>query len=595
MNKNLKYTMVLIALLTIYNSIPLHSRPGGGQSFSDESSSKSSSSENNSYSSESDDDKTWDYQNDHSDNEDDYRSDSDRSSGSTSEAGNADLDGHTVMIIFASFSLIGLGIFNFFSSTLFYDDRLIKKMIPYICFATAGYGIFAIVSHNMELKYNQEVKLAFYVLSGIVAFGAVRLVFGNDRSKSDFVTSSKSVTKVEVVSDIRKQTASLRETDPNFSMILFKEFAHLMYIEFYSNLGKPSLVKLMPYIQLFDPEMINGSTYTEIVIGELKVAELAVEKQNRILVKFYANYTEIKKNTGEYVRHQIGESWVFRRAKGVLTPEPEHMQVITCPSCGAAADYSDAGICSFCNNTVLAGEMQWTLSDRYIFQQNKFEVNGLGYYAEEKGTDLNTIVSAYIEKDAIQLANVLGLPAEEQTKWWETYSHSFCNDLAINYFIQIYLAWSVNKLENIRPLISDRLFHSFKFWIDNYSKAGLQNKLDKIVVNKVEMCKIEQDKHYLALTTRIHANCLDYTIDKEGKIIGGSDKVPRKFTEYWVFIRRLDKNFEKSYVLNKCPSCGAEIDKMGETAICGYCNAKLSTGNFSWVLSNIVQDEVYRG
>jgi hypothetical protein len=83
----------------------------------------------------------------------------------------------------------------------------------------------------------------------------------------------------------------MRETNPNFSMILFREFAHLLYTGFYSNLGKPSIVKLKPFLRIFTPEMMTGSTYSEIVVGELKVVEFCIEKENRLMVKNSANYT----------------------------------------------------------------------------------------------------------------------------------------------------------------------------------------------------------------------------------------------------------------------------------------------------------------
>jgi hypothetical protein len=595
MRKNFKSTSLALLLLLTTATSTIYPRPGGGQSFSSENTSGTNTSEHSggySVSNSDNNENTSDYR-----NKDSY---SDRDDGSFSDhsSNNPDgpnLDGHTVMIIFVLFILLFLGISNFSNSTFFYDGSIAKKLIPYICFAAVGFGIAAIVFHNMGLRHNQEIKLAFYIVSGIVAYWAIQLLFGRKRSVFDISASSSKALKRESVSNIMKQTDFMRETDPNFSMILFREFAHLLYTGFYSNLGKPSIVKLKPFLRIFTPEMMTGSTYSEIVVGELKVVEFCVEKENRLMVKYSANYTECKDQTNEYIRHQIGETWVFRRDKGALSPEPERMQAITCPSCGAAADFSDAGICSYCKNTIIDGQMQWTLADRYIYEQNKFELNGLGYYAEEKGTESATIFSLYLNKEAGNLARNLGYSDEEQKQWWDGYSKEFCNNLVVSYFIQIYHAWSDNKLENIRHLLSDRLFHSFKFWIDNYLSSSLRNKLDQISVIMIEMCKIEQDKFYVALTTRIHASCMDYTIDKDGKIIGGSDNIPRKFTEYWVFIRRLDKNFNKQPEPEKCPSCSAGIEKMGETAICGYCHAKISTGNFSWVLSSIVQDEVYRG
>ena len=78
--------------------------------------------------------------------------------------------------------------------------------------------------------------------------------------------------------------------------------------------------------------------------------------------------------------------------------------------------------------------------------------------------------------------------------------------------------------------------------------------------------------------------------------MGGSKKSARVFSEYWTFIRRTGvENKEEEFNMNNCPNCGAPADKMGQAAICEYCNSKVSTGDFSWILARIVQDEEYVG
>ena len=43
-----------------------------------------------------------------------------------------------------------------------------------------------------------------------------------------------------------------------------------------------------------------------------------------------------------------------------------------------------------------------------------------------------------------------------------------------------------------------------------------------------------------------------------------------------------------------CPNCGALL-KINMAGVCEYCNGKLSSGAFDWVLSRIEQDEAYTG
>jgi ribosomal protein L37AE/L43A len=111
---------------------------------------------------------------------------------------------------------------------------------------------------------------------------------------------------------------------------------------------------------------------------------------------------------------------------------------------------------------------------------------------------------------------------------------------------------------------------------------------------KIHVAKIETDRFYEAITLRIFASTKDYVTDKSGKLLAGNNKNPRIFSEYWTFIRRTGVEND-DYDMNTCPNCGAPLDKMGQNGVCDYCGAKVTTGDFSWVVAIITQDEEYRG
>jgi ribosomal protein L37AE/L43A len=61
-----------------------------------------------------------------------------------------------------------------------------------------------------------------------------------------------------------------------------------------------------------------------------------------------------------------------------------------------------------------------------------------------------------------------------------------------------------------------------------------------------------------------------------------------------MFVRRAGvESAPSEHNVYVCPQCAAPTDKMGQSAVCGYCGAKISTGEFSWVLFLITQDENY--
>jgi hypothetical protein len=87
----------------------------------------------------------------------------------------------------------------------------------------------------------------------------------------------------------------------------------------------------------------------------------------------------------------------------------------------------------------------------------------------------------------------------------------------------------------------------------------------------------------------------DWTVDTRGKVVQGSREKPRRFSEYWTFVRAAGQPVEAERDLGSCPNCGAPLDKVGQQGECGYCGTIITTGDFDWVVALIEQDEVYRG
>lgn len=230
--------------------------------------------------------------------------------------------------------------------------------------------------------------------------------------------------------------------------------------------------------------------------------------------------------------------------------------------------------------------MQWYLLDRKIFNFSVYKTENLLTYAPERGTDLPTIYDPYLQQKIsfFESANNVN---------WQTYSEKFKTAIVQAYFDEIYKAWSELKWMNIRHLLTDRLWESYNFWIKAYKSAGLRNILD-VKIEKIEFAKIEIDRFYEAITVRIFASGLDYVVDVQGKLRAGNKRKPRRFSEYWTFIRR--SGVEKDdYDIHTCPACGAPIENIGQNGVCEYCGNKITWGDFSWVVALIIQDEEYKG
>ncbi|NOZ33815.1 MAG: TIM44-like domain-containing protein [Chlorobi bacterium] len=390
--------------------------------------------------------------------------------------------------------------------------------------------------------------------------------------------------------NVENAVLQLKSVDPNFSKVLFLDFVSSIFNKYYTWFGTKEFKNLSPFFGqdefLKSESLRNNQRITEIVIGNMRVSEINFFQDiTGISVDIEANYTF--ETHGKKTRYVITERWYFNRKNGILSPEPDKMHKLSCPNCGAPVNFTDNGVCQSCGTKINLGEMQWFVKKHKILSQEVFRTTGLAHYEPESGTNLQTIYQSGITSYAGEFAQLHNLD-------WNSWRLTFADKVVKAFFIKIYDAWSRNKLDNVRNLLSDRLYESFMFWINAYKNAGLTNKLENITIQNIQFARIDSDRFYESITVRIFASSLDYVVDANGDVKGGSNKRPRTFSEYWTFIRRTGVE-KDAYDYATCPNCGAPADKMGQAGVCEYCGTKISNGDFSWVLAVITQDEVYSG
>jgi len=129
------------------------------------------------------------------------------------------------------------------------------------------------------------------------------------------------------------------------------------------------------------------------------------------------------------------------------------------------------------------------------------------------------------------------------------------------------------------------------YWMDTYRREKMRNVTEKGRITRIEIAAVISDAHYDAVTVRVFATSLDYTLTDSGKVVSGSRSTQRAYTEYWTLIR--GRRATTREISNRvCPNCGAPLD-IAMTGNCTSCNAKVTAGEFDWVLSRIEQDDVY--
>jgi predicted lipid-binding transport protein (Tim44 family) len=154
-------------------------------------------------------------------------------------------------------------------------------------------------------------------------------------------------------------------------------------------------------------------------------------------------------------------------------------------------------------------------------------------------------------------------------------------------------AWTACDLRAIRPHVSDALFNYLSYWIDAYKAQGLRNVLVDVKVSRIVVVKLIRDRHFDAITVRLWARGIDYTVRvADGQTVSGNPAVPRAYSEYWTLIRGAGVRGSPR-TRGVCPNCGAPLDKINMAGNCEACGTHLTRGEFDWVLSKIEQDESY--
>jgi hypothetical protein len=276
------------------------------------------------------------------------------------------------------------------------------------------------------------------------------------------------------------------------------------------------------------------------------------------------------------------ERWTFARNAGVVTRAPDRTRTFPCPNCNAPFARGTAPrTCVHCNADIAPGRFDWTLTAMTVGVTASVGHTLTGTVAEV-GNDLVTVVAP----DAFPAMQALH-EADNNVTWTAFEAH------VRMIYGQLNTAWNAQDLTPVRGLVTSSLLGYLQFWIDEYKRQNLANKLEDAKVGRIALAKVTRDPYFDAVTVRVVADGHDFTVDATGKVVGGSKKDRRLYTEYWTLIRSSTRRGPITNAPN-CPNCGAPL-AISDAGACTHCNAEIESGSFDWVLSKIEQDEVYHG
>ncbi len=377
----------------------------------------------------------------------------------------------------------------------------------------------------------------------------------------------------------RRALDRIRETDPEFSIVLFEDFLYTLYAEVMRARGQQSTMALSAYISPAAQQVIASKSVQSvsgIVIGAMRVFSIdRTQTSWRVTLDFEANLTEATQRL--YVVDRV----TVERALGAKSRLPARSRTLDCPNCGAPLRELRGDVCSYCKQQVGMGRFDWSI---VFFERKQSENRGplLTSDVEEGGTDSPTVVDSMAQQE---LANLRG---RDPSFDWNAFTQRVA--LAFN---ELQIGWSGRDLARVRPFVSDNLFQSQSYWIDLYIQARARNITEGARITRIDLANVIGDKHFDAITIRLFATSTDYTISDDGKLLSGNKSRQRVYSEYWTLIRGAGKQGPTKTTPN-CPSCGAPLN-VNQAGTCSYCHVKVTTGEFDWVLSRIEQDDSYTG
>ena len=383
----------------------------------------------------------------------------------------------------------------------------------------------------------------------------------------------------------------LLRADPNFSPVLFRAFAHLVFVKYHESRGGMARhssddFAVAPYLneELRKSVRESKESVREVIVGDLSIGHVTLgASETSVRVLFKANIV-YRSNAGKDARMLVKQQMVFKRPRGLLTREPERVLALGCPSCGSRAEPEVSGRCLQCGTTIAGGEQDWQVV-RLTGTRPEPVSGPVGESGGvEVGTNLPTVVDPgfHAEMRALKMRD----PAFDWTAF---------RVRARAIFMKLQEGWTKRDEAVLRPYELDHVFDAHRIWLQRYREEGVRNVLEDTRIDKWEVAKISHDAWFDVIVVRIFASMIDFHETDDGKLLSGNRTRRRTFSEYFTFVRRTGAAGRK--VLNPlhCPQCGAPLDNVSRLGICGYCDSRITTGEFDWVLALITQDEEYDG
>lgn len=117
-----------------------------------------------------------------------------------------------------------------------------------------------------------------------------------------------------------------------------------------------------------------------------------------------------------------------------------------------------------------------------------------------------------------------------------TFTTAKAEDELANVFFRVQEAWSADDRQTLRSVTTSEMYDTFVADLTEMANRRERNVLKGTVMRSFAITEAWQDEGEEFITASIHARLLDY-VERDGRIVEGSDSEPVDFREVWTFGR----------------------------------------------------------
>lgn len=143
---------------------------------------------------------------------------------------------------------------------------------------------------------------------------------------------------------------------------------------------------------------------------------------------------------------------------------------------------------------------------------------------------------------------------------------------------KIQIAWMDFDYDTLRKYTTDELYNLYHSQLIALKTKKQQNIMKDFNLTSFNVTNLEQNENSMTLTVHMTVECYDYVVDKDKKVVRGTDKRKNIYNYEMTFIKGLDTTN------NKCPNCNAPLENVN-SSVCPYCDSTIISNNHDFVLS----------